>query len=365
MQDIYILSSRLVVKGKVYLQARQLYGYSIVLGHIVADFYKISKDILGTRGDFFLHITIKPDRKLFVATRNISIPKAIDKVSPVDIYVGGDSQSSIPEREYMVLLKNFPNTYELDKYADARVASIVKDFIEATVDAELAYTRLLNKKVTIEKQPFTTTDIIDNEILKYDRIHNEIANMLQHENEYSEHQWQKRIIEIILLLFPKYIRAFSGSPVEDAIKLKRRKLDMLLIDFVGNIDILEIKKPFDKCIMTGSLYRDNHIPTRELSGTIMQVEKYILHLNKWGKRGEDFLLSKYRDKLPDGFTVRITNPKGIIIAGRDCNLTPQQLADFEVVKRKYHNISDILTYDDLLRRVRYTLMNLRQKQPQA
>jgi hypothetical protein len=30
-------------------------------------------------------------------------------------------------------------------------------------------------------------------------------------------------------------------------------------------------------------YRNNHIPLRELSGAVMQIEKYIYYLNRWGK----------------------------------------------------------------------------------
>lgn len=41
----------------------------------------------------------------------------------------------------------------------------------------------------------------------------------------------------------------------------------------------------------------------------------------------------------------------IVIMGRDNNLTQAQRQDFEVVKRKYKNIIDIITYDDLLRRL--------------
>lgn len=41
--------------------------------------------------------------------------------------------------------------------------------------------------------------------------------------------------------------------------------------------------------------------------------------------------------------------------GRDHNLSQAQLADFEVVKRKYKNILDILTYDELIRRLKFII----------
>jgi Domain of unknown function (DUF4263) len=130
------------------------------------------------------------------------------------------------------------------------------------------------------------------------------------------------------------------------------------LDASGNIDIVEIKQPFDKCIVTNTQYRDNYIPLRELSGTVMQLEKYIFHLNKWGRIGEETLTEKYKSELPAHFSIKITNPGGIVIMGRDNNLTEAQKYDFEVVKRKYTNIIDIITYDDLLRRLDFVVRQL-------
>lgn len=44
--------------------------------------------------------------------------------------------------------------------------------------------------------------------------------------------------------------------------------------------------------------------------------------------------------------------------GRDSNLSNAQKGDFEVVKRKYKNIIDIITYDDLLRRLDFIVKEL-------
>lgn len=60
--------------------------------------------------------------------------------------------------------------------------------------------------------------------------------------------------------------------------------------------------------------------------------------------------------------IRISNPKAIVIVGRDqignASMTGSQLLDFEVIKRKYANIIDILTYDDILRRLNNTISAL-------
>ncbi|MBI5891895.1 MAG: DUF4263 domain-containing protein [Nitrosomonadales bacterium] len=179
--------------------------------------------------------------------------------------------------------------------------------------------------------------------------------MLASEETYSEAAWQSEILQIVLLLNPKYIKAIQSAPVRDIDRGAMREIDILLIDASGNVDVIEIKKPFNKCIVTEGLHRDNHIPMRELSGSVMQVEKYIYYLNRWGADGEVALTEKYRDKLPQGFSIKITNPTGIIIMGRDNNLTEIQRRDFEVVKRKYKNIADIITFDDLLRRLEFAI----------
>lgn len=135
------------------------------------------------------------------------------------------------------------------------------------------------------------------------------------------------------------------------LKTITRYIDLLLVDSNGNVDVIEIKKPFDNCIISKSRYRDNYTPMKELSGTIMQVEKYIFHLNKWGIEGEKALSKRYKGNLPLWFKIRITNPKGIVILGRNNNLSEEQLFDLEIIKRKYSNLVDIITYDDLIHRL--------------
>lgn len=100
---------------------------------------------------------------------------------------------------------------------------------------------------------------------------------------------------------------------------------------------------------------------RELSGTVMQIEKYIFHLNKWGNQGEQKLTEKYKKELPPDLKIKITNPCGMIIMGRNKGLSINQQNDFEVVKRKYRNVMDIITYDDLIGRLGFIIESLKLK----
>lgn len=83
------------------------------------------------------------------------------------------------------------------------------------------------------------------------------------------------------------------------------------------------------------------------------------YLNKSGKEIENKLTKKYKDELPDNLEVRITNPNAIIIMGRDNKMDKNQLHDFEIIKRKYKNVIDIFTYDDLLRRLKMIISQLK------
>jgi hypothetical protein len=65
--------------------------------------------------------------------------------------------------------------------------------------------------------------------------------------------------------------------------------------------------------------------------------------------------------------IRITNPKAMIILGRDQRpngspaLDARQQLDLEIIKRKYANLIDILTYDDLLRRLDNIIASLKHR----
>jgi len=179
-----------------------------------------------------------------------------------------------------------------------------------------------------------------------------IEGMLDRADTYSEAEWQSEILQVIQFLYPKYVCAFPEAPVRDTLAGKDRKIDFLLVDASGYVDAIEIKKPFAECIVTSNLYRDNHVPMRELSGTIMQLEKYLYHLNRSGQMGEDELNERYSDQLPAGLHIKIVNPSGMIIMGRDTALTLDQRTDFEIIRRKYRHVVEIMTYDDLLRRLK-------------
>lgn len=327
-------------------------------GTLVTDYYKIDGRYLGIDRNLFVSVNIDITETFFSAGKRVSIFSAINSLVREDIYIGGNHPNSISLETFKAILKQFPNYHELRKYVHARLSTIIGNHFNTAIDAEAKYHSYMNRKVSRQGKNLLN-ELSEFELRKYELILEKLEEMLRNEHAYNEHQWQTEILQIIRLLYPKYILAFSEVAVFDDYYNKNRSLDYLLVDSSGHVDIVEIKRPFDNKIVSQQSYRDNFIPLRELSGTIMQIEKYIFNLNRWGKKGEAYLTARYHNDIPAGFQIKITNPSGLIIMGREVGLTPDQKRDFEVIKRKYKNVIDILTYDDLLQRLRFTIEQLK------
>lgn len=323
------------------------------------DYYYINPRVLRLKNKFFFHKDIQITRDFLIAETNISILRKIDNLVKEDIYIGGKAENNIPLEIYQDMIRNFPNTYEKNLYSKARISSIITNYFDTTKDAELKYQKYLNKKKS-KRGKNLIKHFQEYELHKYQVILNKLIEMLHSENNYTEAQWQEEILEIILLLYPKYILSFKTVHVKIN-NCNRRFLDFMLVDTNGHVDVIEIKKPFDNVLMTSSQYRNNFTPHRTLTGTVMQLEKYLFHLNRYGEGGEAKLTQKYKNQLPKGLTIKIVNPKGIIIMGRSERLNDEQKMDFEIVKRKYQNVIDILTYDDLIQRLKFLIGNFQKR----
>lgn len=328
---------------------------TFVIGFIEDGYFRIEKRILDTTQDVLIHTSVRISIKTFISNNDFSIFKRFDRLANQQIIIGGDKYpNSIPEEVFIDILNSLPSTTELRYYIDSRITNVLTQYLENVKDSGKAFERYLDKRITLA--PFNSLDSLKGyETEKYAFILDNLKTMLENSNSYSENDWQNKILEIILLLYPKYIKCFSEVRINDYYSnpttTTERRIDLMLVDSIGNIDVIEIKKPFEFCVVTKNVYRDNYTPLKELSGTIMQVEKYLFHLNKWGVNGEKALTLRYKSQLPNELSIKVTNPKGLIIIGRDYNLSESQRFDFEIIKRKYSNIMDIITYDDLLKRL--------------
>ena len=73
---------------------------------------------------------------------------------------------------------------------------------------------------------------------------------------------------------------------------------------------------------------------------------------------ENLINEKYSDTL-NGINIKIINPRAIIICGRIDKFIDEQKVDYEIIRRQYKSLIDIMTYDDLIIRVKNTLKLLR------
>lgn len=345
------------------------YKYRFQFGTFDNGYVNIPARVLDIKNDLLICRNVKLKRSIFAAERNVSIfgrlSELLEHSDP--IVIGGNRPDAIPWDVFEELLKKFPNTYELNRYADARVQTILSQYLDGMKDARGRYENYLNKNKSLTSIKKLDLDTLKKlEIEKYVLIRDLIGDALKTKKDWAETEWQQLMQSFLLLLFPKYIRVIENVTIHDFYsdpnKKTDRYIDLALIDSNGNLDVIEIKKPFDDKILRKSLYQGNSIPTSELSGSIMQAEKYLFHLSKWGVRGEKELTKRYATELPEGMRIRIANPKAIIIVGRDQigggTMTGSQLLDFEIIKRKYANVMDIITYDDLLRRLTNTIVAL-------
>lgn len=339
------------------------------IGRLEGQYRVIRADVLGLQHDLKIAKSVRLSRTTFIAERDISIFGRIGDLVDEQIVVGGDEEGAIPEEEFARLLRRFPTTTELRLYSWSRVTRILGEYVETMTDAEAKLAEHMARReralsetaVAAERLPAAN----ELELEKFTFVRDRIEEMLKTAEAYSEAEWQRTVADLFLLIFPQYVAVLQKVRVKEQYSKKPnttvRELDLVLVAASGAVDILEIKKPFEKGLMSVRQYRDNHVPVRELSGTIMQVEKYLFYLSKSGPDGEKSIADKHKAELPAGLEIKIANPKAFVLSGRDDNFTGQQAFDFEFVRKKYSNMVDIITYDDLLRRLDNILSALRQR----
>lgn len=329
--------------------------YNFVIAHRNENRYKLINEVFDIGYDCYLNSEIEIDLKHFLSGTKVNIIQKIIKLTKESLSIGNEEEDNLSIADFENLIEMFPNNYEINLYRDTRITSILRNFFDDVPDKKIQYERYLEKKPITQKEPKLEFKKLfsENEIIKYQIILDQLKMMLENEDVYNENDWQNEILDIILLVFPKYIKIIKELKFTDT-SSKNRRLDFGLIDFDGNLDILEIKKSAKINILNKGLYRDNYIANRDLIGSIMQIEKYIYYLNKGGIQLLNKLNKKHSSEV--GLSINITNPKGIIILGRSNELTKEQKNDFEIIKRKYNNIVDILTYDNLIERIEKLIM---------
>ena len=349
-QEDITISKRYNFSYKDYL-GKDEYDYHLFCLATKSDkYYFIRKEILKVSFDVYIDENYPINNKMFeIVLNNMNSFGAINMVFHKEkLYIGGDKED-IPSEDFQEIIDKFPTYYEKDLYLKSRIEEILKSYFHFTK----SYTQKLNDFVT--KKNITKSSILNDfnvyDIEKYELILQHLKEMIKRYNTYTERMWQNEILKIITLIMPQYI--FTLNSISIKIKPKERKqIDIVLVNANGNIDLIEIKRYDDgNLIGKNPDSRNNYKPSSNLSSAIVQAEKYAYLCNVYNEKVTKEIEKKVKNKYNIDFKVNIINPKTLIIMGNSKDMNTKKKEDFELIRRMYANVIDIITYEDLVNRL--------------
>lgn len=337
--------------------------FIFLLGEIEGNFYKIDKDVLDIAFELYFDKSIKLDISFFVKSNigyGYSIFSGFD-----DVYVGSklyilseknkediiDNTLSLEQLKHCIGM--IPTSHEIHLYRQSRYTSALINYLEVR-DKESEYKKYIKKK---HKSQLSANTFIDDftEIDKHKYITclKKLNEMLSSQNSFED-DWQIEILKIFKLLNPKYIYVGEKIHLNSFVTNGDLYPDIVLVDNDGNIDLIEIKSPKYDEIFYKTDYRGNFVPIRELQGACMQLQNYLISLTKMPEDNINQKKFKNQTGIPIEFKLKSNSSKGYIIYGRDKQLfdNEKMKEDFQIVRNMYANVIDIITYDDLVRRLK-------------
>ena len=172
-------------------------------------------------------------------------------------------------------------------------------------------------------------------------------------------------MEIVKFLYPQYAYVTRESKLTEMYG-KGKRVDFVVVNSSGYIDIIEIKDPKIDLLATYNEHlvrnRNNYVPSRYLGNVVAQVENYLYGLNKNSTAAVDNIKKHFSESgksLPDSLKLKVLNPRGIIIMGRSDTEDDEILDSIELLRRQYSHIVDIITYDDLIDRLHNVIESLK------
>lgn len=169
------------------------------------DYFRVKKTAIGIEKELLIHKSIKFQLNIFKTWNNISIFKRVFDVIEGDLSIG-PKESDLPIEEFKKILEIFPKSTELRKYSNARISHILKEYVDMKRDFVSDYNSYMSKKsVANSARSSLSASFAEYEIMKYQIVLNRLKDMLKNEKGYSESDWQNEIIDVLILIYPKYI----------------------------------------------------------------------------------------------------------------------------------------------------------------
>jgi len=324
------------------------------IGDFDGEYYQFDKKICRLKFSFKIKKGFEMELKLLEGTFGSPNINMIAEIANKDVTIGnGENEISLDtlKRAHDA----YPTRSEINKYARSRIANVLSSELNLKKDYDSIFEKYLEKKTGPYKHKFLDKRPMELEIekLEYQR---EKFNQMLNDETLTEDDWHGEIFGIFRILYPQYISMFHEEKLIPLFDHDKRS-DFLLINNLGYVDLIEVKKPNAQVI--GNLDRNNYVITKPASNAIVQIENYLYALNRWGEEGEKKLTVKFKDKLPEDLTVKISNPNGFLIMGRCEGLDYKQIHALQLIRRQYSHIVDIITYDDMLYRIDVILKSLR------
>lgn len=332
---------------------------------IVEGYYnRIFSNILRTKHEYCFDKEISLYKNDFVAVRKTSILGLLDQLITTNehsIYIEKktyevEEENHILYSDFVKFKKSIPHNAELDKYIKMRAATVFKGLFKGadiTIEKHNNWIAYIENKInygkTSESEDAEFEYLHKVDYIKLLAVREKLDYYITNCDSYNESTFQRVISEIICFIFPKYLYAirevrFKGFDEHD------KQPDFVMVDYNGMIDFLEIKKPSVKLINKRT-YRNNYSPSNELSGSAQQIEKYISCVQRCAGEWETKPPKKIAYHIPPDFSIKILNPQGIIVMGNASEFKISEKKDFELIKRQYKHITEIITYDDLILRL--------------
>ena len=154
---------------------------------------------------------------------------------------------------------------------------------------------------------------------------------------HPESWWQSFMQQNIIKILPQYVRCY---PMVNLSVGSTKYPDFLLETHDGYLDVFEIKKPDTPLLKEDRSHR-NYYWGDNLARAISQVAHYLNEIERQSFAICDHLRKTYNAD------VKLTRPKGIILAGDMRMLSEDAKNDFRLLSQLLNGI-ECRTYDDLL-----------------
>ncbi|CAG7915064.1 hypothetical protein SSCS72_02885 [Mammaliicoccus sciuri] len=129
---------------------------TFIIGHLTSDkkFYELDRDIFGVKNSIFIHQSLIShiNHKHLVNNGRISILNRLSALISTNIFIAPDeyieineSDMLLPWTKFLELVNRFPKSTELTHYANARIANIVKDYLDLNKDYDEVLEKYLSK----------------------------------------------------------------------------------------------------------------------------------------------------------------------------------------------------------------------------